>query len=116
MTTLIVCIKRKEGTSREEFARYWRDSHGPLLASCPDFTRHLISYSQYHLAEGSDDAAEFGVAGTYDGVARLKFRSAHDMEQAFAEPDYLARVRPDEPRFIAIEGCMSFVTEEHRVI
>jgi uncharacterized protein (TIGR02118 family) len=116
MVTMIVCIKRKSGTTREEFSRYWRENHGPLVASCPDFTRHLTSYSQYHLADSPNAAAEFGVAGTYDGVARLKFRSAADMEQAFAEPDYLARVRPDEPRFIDIDGCMSFVTEEHRVI
>ena len=39
-----------------------------------------------------------------------------DMERAFADPDYLANVRPDEPRFIDIAGCMSFVTEENRVI
>lgn len=121
MVTLIVCIKRKDGMSREDFTRYWRDNHGPLVRSCASFTRYLTGYSQYHLpaegdSGGGDAEAEFGVAGTYDGIARLEFRSAEDMERAFADPDYLANVRPDEPRFIDIAGCMSFVTEENRVI
>jgi uncharacterized protein (TIGR02118 family) len=116
MVTLIVCIKRKAGMSREDFSRYWRDNHGPLVASCASFTRYIAGYSQYHLTGEDGEAAEFGVAGVYDGIARLEFRSAEDMEAAFADPDYLANVRPDEPRFIDIDGCMSFVTEENRVI
>ncbi len=116
MVTLIVCIKRKEGMSREDFTRYWRDNHGPLVRSCASFTRYLTGYSQYHLSGDGNAEAEFGVAGTYDGIARLEFRSAEDMERAFADPDYLANVRPDEPRFIDIAGCLSFVTEESRVI
>lgn len=121
MVTLIVCIKRKEGMSREDFSRYWRENHGPLVRSCASFTRYLTGYSQYHLSGAGDPEvgnaeAEFGVSGNYDGIARLEFRSAEDMERAFADPDYLANVRPDEPRFIDIAGCMSFVTEENRVI
>ena len=121
MVTLIVCIKRKKGMSREDFTRYWRDNHGPLVRSCASFTRYLTGYSQYHLSAegdsgGGDAGAEFGIAGTYDGIARLEFRSAEDMERAFSDPGYLANVRPDEPRFIDIAGCMSFVTEENRVI
>ena len=116
MVTMIICVKRKSGTTYEEFSQYWRENHAPLVASCLDFTRHLVSYSQYHLAEGHNAEAEFGVAGLYDGVARLKFRSAREMELAFTEPAYLANVRPDESRFVDIEGCTSFVTEELRVI
>lgn len=116
MITLVVCIKRHASFSQAEFSRYWREHHGPLVNGCADFARHLLGYSQYHLVDGANDAAEFGIPAGYDGVARLTFASMETMAQAFAEPAYLADVRPDEPRFIDIDACMSFVTQEYAVI
>lgn len=117
MTTLIVCIKRKPGLSHEEFATYWRESHGPLLKGCVDFTRHLRRYTQHRLVDrDSPIAALFGVSGDYDGVAVLEFKSAEAMRQAFAEPAYLRDVQPDEGRFVDLENCRSFVTHPHPVV
>ncbi len=110
--TLIVCMKRRPGLSRADFSTYWRETHAPLLARCTDFTRHLRSYVQHHfVAGGSPVAAMFGVSGDYDGVAVLTFPSADAIARAFAEPRYLADVRPDEPNFVDLEGSLSFVTE-----
>jgi len=115
MTTLIVCIKRRPGLSRAEFLRHWGESHGPLLRSCADFTRHLVSYVQYHPIGEEPVAAQFGVSGDYDGVAVLSFRNAEAMAQAFAEPRYLADVAPDEPHFVDIANCLSFVAQPNVV-
>jgi NAD(P)-dependent dehydrogenase (short-subunit alcohol dehydrogenase family) len=117
MTTLVVCIKRKPGMSSEQFSAHWRDTHGPMLAVCTDFTRHLVSYVQHHMvAQDSPVARMFGIPGDYDGVAILTFRRAEDIAAAFAEPRYLADVRPDEATFVDLDNSLSFVTEPHTVV
>ncbi|MCK9503704.1 MAG: EthD domain-containing protein [Porticoccaceae bacterium] len=113
MFSLVVCVKRRADLSREEFSKHWRHVHGPLIASCPEFTRHLHSYTQYHLADGDGDIAQlFGVsAKDYDGVAVLSFASPEACDAAFKEPQYLEKVRPDEFNFVDTDGCMTFFTE-----
>lgn len=111
MISLVVCIKRKPGLSRAEFSRHWRDLHAPLLLACTDFSRHILGYVQHHLADDSlPGGANFGASGDYDGIAVLTFEDVAAMERAFSEPRYLEDVRPDEPRFIDIDACLSFIT------
>lgn len=117
MTTLVVCIKRQPGMTPEAFSHYWRDTHAPLLKSCSDFTRHLVSYVQHHFVDrASPVAAMFGVPGDYDGVAVLTFRDADAVQRAFAEPRYLSDVRPDELNFVDLTQSLSFVTEPTTVL
>lgn len=116
MTTLIVCIKRHPAMTLEQFSRYWRDTHGPLLLACNEFSRHIRSYVQYHMIdEGSAIAKMFGVSASYDGVAVITFKNADAMEAAFSEPRYLSDVRPDEPNFVDLENCLSFIANAHVV-
>lgn len=114
---LVVCIKRRSGLSAQEFARYWREIHAPLIRQCAGFNRYLVSYTQYHLA-GRDSAVAkmFGVCGEYDGIAVLEFGSLETMQQAFADPAYLDEVRPDEPNFVDLEHGLCFITEPNKVI
>lgn len=112
MTTLIVCIRRKPGLTPQEFSTYWRERHGPLIQNCPDFKRHLASYVQYHAADGNSEIARmFGVSGEYDGVAVLTFHSEEALRQAFAEPAYLAQIRPDEPNFVDLDHSLVIMGE-----
>ena len=113
MIKLIICASRKPGISRKEFSNYWRDKHGPLVKSVPEFARHVRKYVQCHLAE---DAVPFGIPGSYDGVAELWFESVEEASQAFKEPKYLEVIRPDELKFVDPHRCISFVTEEFQVI
>lgn len=111
--SLIVCIKRNPHLTREQFLAHWRDRHGPLLRSCVAFTRHMLSYTQhYPQAAGSPMASMFGTSGDFDGVAKLTFASTLAMEAAFAEPDYLETVQPDEATFVDVANCLSFVTDD----
>lgn len=117
MPSLVVCIKRKPELTHEEFDRHWKDVHGPLIAGCKAFARHLRRYSQYHLPRSGEGAANlFGGTGGFDGVAVLEFDTAEAMEAAFSEPDYLAKVQPDEQLFVDLENCLSFQTERFDVI
>jgi uncharacterized protein (TIGR02118 family) len=113
MIKLIICAKRKAGLTFEEFDRYWRERHGPLVRSVPEFARHVRKYVQCHLLKG---AVPFGIPGDYDGVAELWFDSVEDAAAAFREPKYLEIIRADEIKFVDGSRCISFATEELQVI
>ncbi|OAN56169.1 EthD domain-containing protein [Sphingobium sp. TCM1] len=108
--TLIVFIKRRAGMEPAAFSQYWRGVHAPLLLACEDFSRHILRYEQFHgNAQLAALSAMFGAAGEFDGVAAITFASSEAMEKAFAEPRYLSNVRPDEPRFVDLDNCLSFI-------
>lgn len=109
MVKYIICATRKAGMTREEFSAYWRNHHGPLVKSVPEFMRHVRKYVQCHIV---DHGVPLGAAGTYDGVAELWFDSPEDLVKAFNEPRYLEIIRPDELKFADPPRCMSFITEE----
>jgi uncharacterized protein (TIGR02118 family) len=113
MVKLIICATRKPGMSHEEFSTYWREKHGPLVKSVTEFSRHVRRYVQCHLAK---TAVPFGTPGDYDGVAELWFDSVESAAAAFREPKYLEIIRPDEQKFLDLQKCISFVTEENPVI
>ena len=113
MIKLIICATRRADLSQQEFDRYWRDRHGPLVKSVPEFARHVRKYVQCHLV---DSAVPFGIPGQYDGIAELWFDSVAEAAAAFREPKYLEIIRADELKFVDPAKCISFVTEELSVI
>ena len=113
MVKYIICAKRKAGMTHEEFGAYWRNHHGAVVKSVPEFTRHVRKYVQCHLVGG---AVPLGAAGDYDGVAELWFDSVEELETAFREPRYLEIIRPDEITFVDLSKCLSFITEEVQVV
>jgi len=113
MVKYIICATRKAGMTWEEFDGYWRNHHGAVVKSVPEFMRHVRKYVQCHLVRG---AAPLGAAGDYDGVAELWFDSVEELETAFREPRYLETIRPDELTFVDLSKCISFITEEVQVV
>jgi uncharacterized protein (TIGR02118 family) len=109
MVKLIVCAKRKPGMTHEEFDHYWRENHGPLVRSVPEFIRHVRKYVQCHIVSNS---VPLGASSDYDGVAELWFDSLDELHQAFNEPRYLEIIRTDELKFADIANSVSLVTEE----
>jgi len=109
MVKFIICARRKAGLTRAEFNTYWRNQHGPLVRSVPEFMRHVRKYVQCHLVAG---ASPFGGETAYDGVAELWFDNPEEITRAFNEPRYLEIIRPDELKFVDISNCISFITEE----
>lgn len=112
MIKYIICATRKAGMTREEFSAYWRQHHGPLVKSVPEFMRHVRKYVQCHLV---GDGVPLGTAGDYDGVAELWFDNVEELVAAFREPRYLEIIRPDELKFVDLHKCISFVTEEVQI-
>jgi len=109
MVKFIICATRKAGMSREEFSTYWRNHHGPLVKSVPEFMRHVRKYVQCHIVE---HGVPLGADGGYDGIAELWFDSVEELVNAFNEPRYLEIIRPDELKFADLPRSISFITEE----
>ncbi len=113
MVKYIICAARKAGMTHEEFSAYWRNHHGSVVKSVPEFTRHVRKYVQCHLV---GNTVPLGAVGAYDGVAELWFDSVEELDIAFNEPRYLEIIRPDELKFADLNKSISFITEEVPVI
>ncbi len=121
MVKLIYCLRRLPNLSREEFQRYWRENHGPLVRSFKD-TMRLRRYVQCHTftferLDSSQRSA--GLPEPFDGVAelwwdRLKdFTSANPTEERRKVDLTLYQ---DEVKFIDIQKSPVWLTEEYPFI
>ena len=111
MVKFVACLKRKSGMSSAEFHRYWKDVHGPLVKSVPEFMRHVRKYVQSHAVSASVPGFP-SAPSQYDGIAELWFDSVDEVGKAFNEPRYLEIIRKDEPKFLDLPACSIFVAEE----
>jgi uncharacterized protein (TIGR02118 family) len=101
-------VTRKPGLEVDEFQRYWREVHGPLAAQIPMIRRYVQSHTR-------PSAYERGRTPAYDGVAITWFDDTQAMRASAATAQY-ARVRADEPSFIAPGDPPFIITTEHVVI
>ena len=105
MVKLVFCLTRLPHLSREEFQRYWRERHGPLVRECAK-ALEIRRYVQVHTLETPvNDALRRGRGGPepYDGVAELWFDSLEALAAAGATPEGRAagrRLIEDERKFI----------------
>ncbi len=110
MVKLVALLRRKEGLSHDEFLRYWREQHTPLLLGLEDFRRFLKRY--VHGVPAGGFAADATGGEPFDAAAEMFFESLEEMGRAFALPSYLETVRPDEERFLDLPRCVALVVTE----
>ena len=121
MVKLVYCMKRLPNLSREEFQRYWYETHGPLVKSHQEALA-IRRYVQVHTLEaGINDALHEGRGGpdAYDGVAELWWDSLEAMEQAMeSEAGQAAgqELLEDERRFIDLVNSPLWIAQERPVI
>jgi uncharacterized protein (TIGR02118 family) len=120
--TLAFLLRRRPELPVEEFHRYWRDEHGPLVR------RHAAAlgirrYSQLHTVETPFTEAVRASRGAepadYDGVALVWFDSLDALAQAAATPEGQragAVLLEDERRFLDLERCMIWLTDDHSIV
>ena len=105
MLKLVFPLRRLPTLSREEFQRYWYETHGPLVRRHAKALR-IRRYVQLHTLDDPINAAlqeSRGAEEPYDGVAELWWESREDLEQALATPEAQQAGRElleDERRFI----------------
>jgi uncharacterized protein (TIGR02118 family) len=121
MVKLVFCLRRRPDVTEEEFHRYWRDDHGPLVARHAS-TLGIRRYVQLHTVPGPVNAplaASRGSPEAYDGVAELWFDDAETLAAAAgtdAGRAAAAELARDEERFIDHARSPLFVADEYPVI
>jgi uncharacterized protein (TIGR02118 family) len=121
MIKLVFCLRRRADFSSEEFQRYWRDVHAPLVRKHKDVLR-IKRYVQLHTDLGplSERLRKSrGATEPYDGVAELWYESREALESLGRDAKARAAGRAlleDERRFIDLERSSIWVGSEIEVI
>jgi len=118
MVKFYYVLNRLESLSREEFQRYWRMNHGPLIrALAPDM--QVLRYIQVHALDDAVSASAREVRGTmesiYDGHAELWFDTA-DRSDPGGTPKRQRASRlaaEDEAKFIDFSRSSFWIGKEH---
>jgi uncharacterized protein (TIGR02118 family) len=118
---LVFCVRRRPDVDDAEFHRYWRDVHGPLVASKAE-TLGIRRYVQVHTTSGIANeflAASRGAPEAFDGVAELWFDSEEALSAAATSEEGQragAELLEDERRFIDHARSPLFLAAENVVV
>jgi uncharacterized protein (TIGR02118 family) len=122
MIKLVFMVRRRDGITREEFQRYWKEEHAELVQRHAGRLR-IRRYVQTHARDTDLDDALAGSRGSeprqYDGVAELWWDSIDDLVQtATSEEGQTAQqaLLEDERRFIDVANSPIWLGEEIAVI
>jgi uncharacterized protein (TIGR02118 family) len=109
MIKFTILLKRKASLNHEEFADYHKTKHAPLFMSIGVVRETVRAYVQQH-------ALAVALPGLppakYDGITELWFDDVDDLARCFRNAKYLATIRPDEAKFLDLEGCDFLVSDE----
>ncbi|TFE36485.1 EthD family reductase [Paraburkholderia dipogonis] len=109
-------LRPASGFTHESFLEYWRNNHAPLVEDTKPFWNRIRRYVQNHgMPERYRSLSPEGRIAPYSGVAEIWFDSMEDLEAAFNDSQYLARVLPDEGVFIA-KPTTRFIIRERKVV
>ena len=122
MIKLVFTLRRRPGMTREEFQRYWREHHAPIVKRHAE-TLRIRRYVQVHARETEIDdalsASRGSEPGSYDGVAELWWDSVEDVIAAYSSEEGQvagAELLEDERRFIDLPRSPLWLAEEHVVV
>jgi uncharacterized protein (TIGR02118 family) len=97
----IVLLQRRSGMSRDDFERYMRKTHLPLVVRVPGLRRLVLNWV---LPDPNSPAP------VYDAVAEDWFDDVQTMGKAFESPEGKAVV-DDAPTFLDMSNFRLLVTE-----
>jgi uncharacterized protein (TIGR02118 family) len=121
MIKLVFCARRLPHLSRDEFQRYWRETHGPLVRRHAG-TLRIRRYVQLHtLDDPLNDAlrASRGGPEPFDGIAELWWDGREDLAAGVGTPEGRRageELLADERRFIDLARSPLWVGEEHQIV
>jgi uncharacterized protein (TIGR02118 family) len=122
MIVITFLLRRRPEMSSDEFHRYWREQHGPLVAS----HAHTLGIRRYSQLHATDSPIGAGIAQSrdcrpseWDGIALVWFDSEDALVAAGATPEGQAAgvaLLEDERRFIDLPRCQLFLSDDHSVV
>ena len=104
MIKVISVLKRRPDMDVEAFQDYWLNVHGPIAAGMPGVRRYVQSHTLLGGYRKGQPAA--------DGIAELWFDDT-DALRALQGTATLEATMADHVEFVAADGHMQIVTEEH---
>ena len=99
-------ITRKAGLGDDEFHRYWRETHAPIVKRITQ----LKGYIQSHLVPFSINNT------TYDGEAEIWLDDLSALEALRKSPEFLTGAAKDEPNFIDHSRSDFLIARDHVLI
>ena len=108
---MIITIKRRDGMSHEEFVRYQREIHRPLLMSIPEAQRYIRRFVVSYPIEAPDYSGP-----DYDSVVEGWFDSMEDMNALYFSENFATIVAPDHENFMDLSSYGRIVAEEDVVL
>lgn len=122
MVKLVFCLRRRADLPVEEFHRYWRQEHGPLVArhaAALGIRRYVQLHTLDHPLNAALAASREVTGEPYDGLAELWWDSV-DALAAGASTDVGRRaglqLLEDERRFIDHSRSRIFIGEEQVIV
>lgn len=119
MIRITYLLRRKPGATVDDFQRYWREVHGPLVASHAPAIGAL-RYVQVHTVDDPANAAmaeaRGGMEPPYDGVAELWFESRDALAGVLETSEGQAAgaaLLEDEGKFIDLPNSPLWIAVEH---
>ena len=110
MVKMIITIKRREGMTHDEFVRYQREVHRPLLMAIPEARRYIRRFVVSYPISAP------GYSGPdYDSVVEAWFDSMEDMDALYFSENFLSKVDPDHVNFMDLSAYGRIVAEEEIV-
>jgi uncharacterized protein (TIGR02118 family) len=120
--TIVFLLRRRPDVGEAEFHRYWRDEHGPLVASHKE-ALGITHYVQLHSLEPAvSEALRLSrdcAPERYDGVALVSFESLEALGASAASDAGRAAgaaLLEDERRFLDLPNCVIWLADEHVVV
>lgn len=113
MIKFSIFLRKRVDMSQDDFVAYHKNQHAPLFTALPEVQQYVRKYVQCHALP----VALPGFPPTYyDGITELWFDDVEAIGKLFTAPQYLALIRPDEEKFIAMNECSFLITTEMVVI
>ena len=113
MIKFTILLKRRSGTTHDEFVSYHKNTHAPLFTSLNEVKENVRRYVQCH-------SLQINMPGLppeeYDGITELWFDDVASIGKVFNSERYLELIRPDEEKFLDLHGCGFLITAETLVI
>ncbi len=116
---LVYLLRRKPELSLDAFQRYWRETHGPLVASVAtvlDIRRYVQVHAVDDPVNAAMQTARGGMEPAYDGVAELWFESDEALAETMASSEGQAAgamLLEDEAKFIDLPQSPLWLNVEY---
>ena len=87
MVTLVGCLKRKPGLTREEFQKWWVEKHVPFVKQVPGLRRYVVHVTQKGFDPLAGPSGTFSDEPPFEGIAELWFDDEAAVARAWSSPE-----------------------------